>query len=269
MYAVIENGGKQYRVELGSELVVDRMDVEAGQTVKFDHVLLVADGDEASVGRPHVEGASVSADVVRQARGEKIVVFKYRPKARSRVKQGSRADLTVLRIADIVHDGKSAAKVAEAARTERERLEAAEAEAAAKQAEADKELARKLAKTTAAAEAKATAAKKASEPAPAKSGAKPATKGAAKPAAKAGAKPRPPRQPPSPLPAARPRPRARRRRSRRPSPPPARRRKTDGPQEGGLELQERTRQRRPAPRREGRRRAGRALPGRSSCVSGA
>lgn len=184
MYAVIENGGKQYRVELGAELVVDRMDVEAGQTVKFDHVLLVADGDEASVGRPHVAGASVSADVVRQARGEKVVVFKYRPKARSRVKQGSRADLTVLRIADIVHDGKSAAKIAEAARTERERLEAAEAEAAAKQAEADKELARKLARTTAAAEAKATAAKKASDAA-----AKPAAKAAAKkPAAKAAAK---------------------------------------------------------------------------------
>jgi large subunit ribosomal protein L21 len=187
MYAVIENGGKQYRVELGSELVVDRMDVEAGQTVKFDHVLLVADGDEASVGRPHVQGASVSADVVRQARGEKVVVFKYRPKARSRVKQGSRADLTVLRIADIVHDGKSAAKVAEAARTERERLEAAEAEAAAKQAEADKELARKLAKATAAAEAKATAAKKASEPAPAK-GARAASKAGAKPAAKPAAR---------------------------------------------------------------------------------
>ena len=196
MYAVIENGGKQYRVELGAELVVDRMDVEAGQTVKFDHVLLVADGDEASVGRPHVEGASVSADVVRQARGEKVVVFKYRPKARSRVKQGSRADLTVLRIADIVHDGKSAAKIAEAARTERERLEAVEAEAAAKQAEADKELARKLAKTTAAAEAKVTAAKKAGDAAAktaakggAKTTAKPAAKTTAKPAAKTTAKP--------------------------------------------------------------------------------
>ena len=188
MYAVIENGGKQYRVELGAELVVDRMDVEAGQTVRFDHVLLIADGDEASVGRPHVAGASVSADVVRQARGEKVVVFKYRPKARSRVKQGARADLTVLRIADIVHDGKSAARIAEAARTERERLEAAEAEAAAKQAEADKELARKLARTAAAAEAKATAARKTPEPA-----GKPAARGGAKteakPAAKPGAKP--------------------------------------------------------------------------------
>jgi len=184
MYAVIENGGKQYRVELGSELVVDRMDVDTGQTVQFDHVLLVADGDEASVGRPHVAGARVSADVVRQARGEKIVVFKYRPKARSRVKQGARADLTVLRVADIVLDGKSAAKIAEAARTERERLEAAEAEAAAKQAEADKELARKLARAAAAAEAKAAAARKASEPA-----AKPAAQGAAKPTAKPAPKP--------------------------------------------------------------------------------
>jgi len=195
MYAVIENGGKQYRVELGAELVVDRMDVEAGQTVRFDHVLLIADGDEASVGRPHVAGASVSADVVRQARGEKVVVFKYRPKARSRVKQGARADLTVLRIADIIHDGKSAARIAEAARTERERLEAAEAEAAAKQAEADKELARKLARTAAAAEAKATAARKTPEPAGkpaarggAKTEAKPAGKPAAKPA-KTSAKP--------------------------------------------------------------------------------
>ncbi|HTS15885.1 MAG TPA: 50S ribosomal protein L21, partial [Candidatus Sulfotelmatobacter sp.] len=131
MYAVIENGGKQYRVELGSELVLDRMDVETGQTVTFDHVLLVADGDVAAIGRPHVAGALVSADVVRQARGEKVVVFKYRPKARSRVKQGARADLTVLRVADITHDGKSAAKIAEQARTERQRLEAAEAEAAA------------------------------------------------------------------------------------------------------------------------------------------
>lgn len=206
MYAVIENGGKQYRVELGSELVIDRMDVEAGQTVHFDHVLLVADGDDASVGRPHVEGARVSADVVRQARGEKIVVFKYRPKARSRVKQGARADLTVLRIADIVHGGKSAAKVAEAARTERERLEAVEAEAAAKQAQADKELARKLARATAAAETKSgdkskSAATSKAKPAattkatpakgtPAKATpAKPAAKAAAKPAAKKPAKP--------------------------------------------------------------------------------
>ena len=153
MYAVIEQGGKQYRVELGTELAVDRMPVEAGQTVELERVLLVADGDEAAIGRPLVDGARVSADVVRQARGDKIVVFKYRPKARSRVRQGARADLTILRISDIVLDGKSAAKAAAAERTEHERLEAAAAAEAAKKAEADKTLAEKLARSTKAAEA--------------------------------------------------------------------------------------------------------------------
>ena len=71
MYAVIETGGKQYRVELGSEIAVDRLDVEPGQTIDLERVLLVADGDEAAVGRPLVEGAKVSANVVRQDRGVK------------------------------------------------------------------------------------------------------------------------------------------------------------------------------------------------------
>ncbi|MFI5262192.1 MAG: 50S ribosomal protein L21 [Candidatus Limnocylindrales bacterium] len=192
MYAVIESGGKQYRVELGTEIAVDRMDVEAGQTVQFDHVLLVADDGAATVGRPHVSDARVSADVVRHARGEKIVVFKYRPKARSRVKQGARADLTVLRIADIVHGSHSAARVAEAARTERERLEAAAAEAAAAKAEADRQLAGKLAKATAAAEAK-TAAAKAAQAAPARRGG--AKADAAAPSGKGGSKSAPTTKP--------------------------------------------------------------------------
>ena len=92
------------------EIEVDRLDVEPGQTIDIDRVLLVADGDQAAVGQPVVDGAHVSASVVRQARGEKIVVFKYKPKARTRVKQGHRADLTVLRIADIAWAGRSAAK---------------------------------------------------------------------------------------------------------------------------------------------------------------
>ena len=82
MYAVIETGGKQYRVELGSEIEVDRMDVEPGQTIDIDRVLLVADGEQAAIGQPVVDGARVSASVVRQTRGDKIVVFKYKPKAR-------------------------------------------------------------------------------------------------------------------------------------------------------------------------------------------
>jgi large subunit ribosomal protein L21 len=146
MYAVIETGGKQYRVEVGTELEVELLAVEPGQAITLDRVLLVADGEESSIGRPLVTDASVSAEVLRQTRGEKLIAFKYRPKARSRVKKGHRQELTVLRITDVRLGAKSAAdsvRRAEAeAKTERQRLE----EAAAKQAAADAALAAKLAK---------------------------------------------------------------------------------------------------------------------------
>ncbi|HSH21845.1 MAG TPA: 50S ribosomal protein L21, partial [Candidatus Caenarcaniphilales bacterium] len=116
---------------------------------------LVADGDNASIGRPVVEGARVSASVVRQDRGDKIVVFKYRPKARRRVKHGHRQDLTIVRVADIEFDGRSAAKEAEAATEEQQRARAAAAEEAERQAAADRALAEKLARDQAAAEAEA------------------------------------------------------------------------------------------------------------------
>ena len=147
MYAVIVTGGKQYRVEVGTELEVELLDVEPGQAITLDRVLLVADGDESAIGRPLVADAAVSAEVVRQTRGEKLIAFKYRPKARSRVKKGHRQELTVLRITDVRLGSKSAAesvRKAEAdAKTERQRLE----EAAAKQAAADAALAVKLAKS--------------------------------------------------------------------------------------------------------------------------
>jgi large subunit ribosomal protein L21 len=145
MYAVIETGGKQYRVAVGSEIEVEHLDVAPGQTVELDRVLLVADGDDTAIGRPLVDRAHVSASVVRQDRGDKVVVFKYRPKARRRVKHGHRQELTVLRVADIVHGERSAAKLAEAAKTERQRLLEAAAEEAAQRAAADKALAQKLA----------------------------------------------------------------------------------------------------------------------------
>jgi large subunit ribosomal protein L21 len=177
MYAVIETGGKQYRVEVGTELEVELLDVEPGQAITLDRVLLVADGDESSIGRPLVADAAVSAEVLCQARGEKLISFKYRPKARSRVKKGHRQELTVLRITDVRLGKKSAAEAvrkAEAdAKTERERLE----EAAAKQAAADAALAAKLTKSSAADDK----AKKAST---AKSAAKTESKTATKPAAK-------------------------------------------------------------------------------------
>ncbi|HEV8699135.1 MAG TPA: 50S ribosomal protein L21 [Candidatus Limnocylindrales bacterium] len=185
MYAVIESGGKQYRVEVGMELEVESLDVELGKTVTIDRVLLVADGDEASIGRPVVDGAAVSAEVVRQTRGDKVIVFKYGPKTRRRVKKGHRQELTVLRISDIVLNGKSAAKaVANAesdAKTERRRLE----EAAAAQAAKDAELAAKLAEAAKKPAAKPSTAKpstpKAStaKPSTAKAKAETTTEGAA------------------------------------------------------------------------------------------
>src|SRR6266513_970772 len=110
MYAVIVTGGKQYRVEVGTELEVELLDVEPGQAITLDRVLLVADGDESAIGRPLVADAAVSAEVVRQTRGEKLIAFKYRPKARSRVKKGHRQELTVLRITDVRLGSKSAAE---------------------------------------------------------------------------------------------------------------------------------------------------------------
>jgi large subunit ribosomal protein L21 len=188
MYAVIETGGKQYRVEVGTELEVELLDVEPGKTITIDRVLLVADGDDSSIGRPLVADASVSAEVVNQTRGPKLISFKYRPKARSRVKKGHRQELTTLRIADITLGGKSAAKEArqaeDKARTERMRLE----EAAAAQAAKDAELAAKLAadKKPAKAEPKAKATTTASKtPARAKTEAKAPAKAEGKAPAKA------------------------------------------------------------------------------------
>jgi large subunit ribosomal protein L21 len=159
MYAVIETGSKQYRVEVGTELEVELLDVEPGSTITLDRVLLVADGDTASIGRPVVDGAVVSAQVLRRDRGVKTISFKYRPKARRRVKKGHRQELTILRVEDIVLGGKSAADEVRAAKaaakTERERVE----EAAARQAAEDAALAAKLAKAAAPAVEEAALAK--------------------------------------------------------------------------------------------------------------
>jgi large subunit ribosomal protein L21 len=189
MYAVIETGGKQYRVEVGTELEVELLDVEPGQAITLDRVLLVADGDESSIGRPLVTDAAVSAEVLRQTRGEKLISFKYRPKARSRVKKGHRQELTVLRITDVRLGSKSAAaavRKAEAeAKTERQRLE----EAAAKQAAVDAALAAKLAKAAEAEEkaTKSSAAKTQTAKAAPKTDSKTEAKADKKPAAKASA----------------------------------------------------------------------------------
>jgi large subunit ribosomal protein L21 len=157
MYAVIESGGKQFRVELGTRIQVDRLDAQPGDSITLERVLLVADGDATAIGQPVVDGASVSAEVLGQDRGEKIVVFKYKPKARTRVKKGFRSELTTLRISDIAFGGKSAAKDAEASESKKAKAEQAAArdaeKAAAEKAAADKELAAKLAAAATSSEA--------------------------------------------------------------------------------------------------------------------
>jgi large subunit ribosomal protein L21 len=116
MYAIVETGGKQYRVKPGDTIAVERIAGDPGDVLDLGRVLLVAgNGDEsARVGSPGVEGAIVRAEVVEQGRGEKIVIFRYKSKVRYRRKTGHRQALTRLRITDILLDGESSVSPAEA-----------------------------------------------------------------------------------------------------------------------------------------------------------
>lgn len=102
MYAVVETGGKQYRVQVGETVEVERLDANIGDTVELDRVLMVSGDAGTQVGSPVVEGAKVAATVVEQGRGDKVIVFKYRPKQRYRRKIGHRQHYTRLRIEEIV-----------------------------------------------------------------------------------------------------------------------------------------------------------------------
>ncbi|HET8728965.1 MAG TPA: 50S ribosomal protein L21 [Alphaproteobacteria bacterium] len=101
MFAVIKTGGKQYRVAKDDIIQVERLQAEAGASVTLDEVLMVGDGGKVSVGAPVLSGASVTAEVVEQARGPKIIVFKKKRRQNYRRKNGHRQDLTVLKITDI------------------------------------------------------------------------------------------------------------------------------------------------------------------------
>lgn len=101
MYAIIRVGGHQYRAEPGKTIRLQSMDVKPGETVKLDEVLLGADGDTIKVGAPMVSGASVSAEVVRHGRGEKIIIFKHKRRKNYRRKQGHRQGFTEVRVNEI------------------------------------------------------------------------------------------------------------------------------------------------------------------------
>ena len=107
MYAVIETGGKQYRVSPGQTVEVELAARRAGSDVALDRVLLVSTDEQDAGRQPAVAGARWSATIIREGRGEKIIVFKYKSKKRYRRTQGHRQDYTYLTITDIQADGKS------------------------------------------------------------------------------------------------------------------------------------------------------------------
>lgn len=100
-YAVIESGGKQYRVQKGATIQVERLDAEPGKDLTLDRVVLFADGKTVKVGSPVVKGATVQAKVVGHSRGKKLIVMKYRAKSRYRRKTGHRQHFTTIKIEDI------------------------------------------------------------------------------------------------------------------------------------------------------------------------
>lgn len=102
MYAIIADGGRQYRVEKGMELRLDRLDQKPGSTINLDNVLLVADGATVKVGAPKVAGASVAVEVLGQERDDKVIAFMYRRRQNhSKRKQGHRQNYTLVKVTDI------------------------------------------------------------------------------------------------------------------------------------------------------------------------
>src|SRR3954452_24583926 len=103
MYAILETGGKQYKVQSGDVIEVERLDGEVGAQVELGRVLMLAADDAAPrVGNPAIDGAKVFGEVVDQGRGEKLIIFKFKPKVRYRRKTGHRQSVTRIRVGDIV-----------------------------------------------------------------------------------------------------------------------------------------------------------------------
>jgi len=101
VYAVVESGGKQYKVTVGQTIDVEKLPAAPGESVTLDRVVLLADGDKIKVGQPTVEGASIAATVVQHGLKRKAIIFRFRPKQRYRVKRGFRQQYTRLHIDEI------------------------------------------------------------------------------------------------------------------------------------------------------------------------
>ena len=108
MYAVIETGGKQYRVQEGDVITIEKLNAEVGETVVFDKVLLMSDGKEVKVGTPYLTSA-VTGSVVENGKGKKVIIFKYKAKKDYRKKQGHRQPYTMVKIESLAGEAKKAA----------------------------------------------------------------------------------------------------------------------------------------------------------------
>ncbi len=114
MYAIIETGGKQYKVEAGDIVSVEKLGAEVGETVTFDKVMAVSDDNGLKAGTPYLEGTVVTGEVTENGKGKKVIVFKYKPKKDSKTKQGHRQPYTMVEIKSI-GEGAAPAPKAEAA----------------------------------------------------------------------------------------------------------------------------------------------------------
>jgi large subunit ribosomal protein L21 len=162
MYALVKTGGKQYRVSKDDTILVERLSAEEGEQIILNDIVMLGDGDKVTIGTPLVDGAGVSATVVRQTRGPKIIIFRRKRRKNHRRTQGHRQDLTLLKINDIAEDAKSlktAKPAAKAAPKKAAPKAAAAKKPAASDAPAKKAAAAKKAAPKAAA-AKKPAAKK-------------------------------------------------------------------------------------------------------------
>ena len=114
MYAVIKTGGKQYKVEAGATLKVEKLLGDVGSKVVIDKVLMINDGDNTTIGAPLVAGATVSATVVSHGRADKVMIFKFRRRKHYRKTQGHRQSFTEIQIGEILAAGQAASKAAAA-----------------------------------------------------------------------------------------------------------------------------------------------------------
>lgn len=113
MYAIIQTGGKQYKVSPGDVVDVETLDVDASDVVLFDQVLAIGEGADVNIGTPNIEGASVSGELVEQRRGKKIIAFKMKRRKGYKRKKGHRQNLSRVRIVEITKSGDSSSSAAD------------------------------------------------------------------------------------------------------------------------------------------------------------